>query len=51
MRELGSPVIGAPLGGGASTVALAAAVSEAGGLGFLAAGYKTAEAVPRNLIP
>jgi nitronate monooxygenase len=36
------PVVGAPLGGGPTTPALAAAVSEAGGLGFLAAGYKTA---------
>ena len=33
------------MGGGASTPALAAAVSEAGGLGFLAAGYKPADAV------
>lgn len=33
------------MGGGPSTPALAAAVSGAGGLGFLAAGYKTAEAV------
>ena len=39
------PIVGAPLGGGPSTPALAAAVSEAGGLGFLAAGYKTADAV------
>ena len=38
------PVVGAPLAGGPSTPALAAAVSEAGGLGFLAAGYKTAAA-------
>jgi nitronate monooxygenase len=37
--------MGAPLSGGPSTPALAAAVSEAGGLGFLAAGYKTAAAV------
>ena len=36
------PVVGAPLSGGASTPELAAAVSEAGGFGFLAAGYKTA---------
>ena len=35
------PVVGAPLAGGASTPALAAAVSEAGGFGFIAAGYKT----------
>jgi nitronate monooxygenase len=39
------PIVGAPLGGGPSMPALAAAVSEAGGLGFLAAGYKTTEAV------
>ncbi len=45
VRDLACPVIGAPMAGGASTAALAAAVSEAGGLGFLAAGYKTAEAV------
>ncbi|MEU8038519.1 nitronate monooxygenase [Streptosporangium sp. NPDC049078] len=36
------PVMQAPMAGGASTPELAAAVSEAGGLGFLAAGYKTA---------
>lgn len=35
----------APLAGGPSTPALAAAVCEAGGLGFLAAGYRDAEAV------
>jgi nitronate monooxygenase len=39
------PIIQAPLGGGPSTPALAAAVCEAGGLGFLAAGYRTPEAV------
>ncbi len=33
------PIIGAPMAGGISTPALAAAVSQAGGLGFLAAGY------------
>jgi nitronate monooxygenase len=37
------PIVLAPLGGGPSTPALAAAVCEAGGLGFLAAAYKTAE--------
>lgn len=31
------------MAGGASGPQLAAAVSEAGGLGFLAAGYKTAD--------
>ncbi|HET6652495.1 MAG TPA: nitronate monooxygenase [Nocardioides sp.] len=45
LRELALPVIGAPMGGGPSTPALTAAVSGAGGLGFLAAGYKTPEAV------
>ena len=35
------PIVQAPMGGGPSTPALAAAVGEAGGLGFLAAGYRT----------
>ncbi|MGW5678533.1 nitronate monooxygenase [Streptomyces sp. NPDC003860] len=35
------PLVQAPMAGGASGPRLAAAVSEAGGLGFLAAGYKT----------
>jgi nitronate monooxygenase len=43
------PIVGAPLGGGPSTPALAAAVSEAGGLGFLAAGYKAVADVEREL--
>jgi len=43
------PIVQAPLAGGASTPALAAAVCEAGGLGFLAAGYKTADAVRADL--
>jgi nitronate monooxygenase len=37
------------MAGGASTPALAVAVSEAGGLGFLAAGYKSAAVVEREL--
>src|SRR5213080_3616906 len=37
------PVVGAPMAGGPSTPALAAAVSEAGGLGFVAAGYRSPE--------
>jgi nitronate monooxygenase len=45
VRELTLPVVGAPMAGGPSTPALAAAVSEVGGLGFLAAGYKAADAV------
>ncbi|MFC5720173.1 nitronate monooxygenase [Streptomyces gamaensis] len=39
------PIVQAPMAGGASGPALAAAVSEAGGLGFLAAGYKTPAAM------
>ncbi|AOT58798.1 MULTISPECIES: nitronate monooxygenase [Streptomyces] len=37
------PIVQAPMAGGASCPELVAAVSEAGGLGFLAAGYKTAD--------
>jgi nitronate monooxygenase len=37
--DLEHPIVQAPMGGGVSTPALAAAVSEAGGLGFVAAGY------------
>ncbi|QIM17427.1 nitronate monooxygenase [Leucobacter insecticola] len=43
MRSLPVPVVGAPMAGGATTPALVAAVSDAGGMGFLAAGYLTAE--------
>jgi len=43
------PIVQAPLAGGPSTPALAAAVSQAGGLGFLAAGYKTAAAVAKDV--
>jgi nitronate monooxygenase len=42
---LALPVIQAPMAGDPSTPALAAAVSAAGGLGMLAAGYKTPERV------
>jgi nitronate monooxygenase len=42
LESLPLPIVGAPMAGGPSTPALAAAVSEAGGLGFLAAGYQTA---------
>jgi nitronate monooxygenase len=42
-------IVGAPLAGGPSTPALAAAVSEAGGLGFVAAGYKSADEVACEL--
>lgn len=45
IASLPVPVIQAPMAGGPSTPQLAAAVSNAGGLGFLAAGYKTAAAM------
>src|ERR671924_1168284 len=43
------PIVQAPLAGGPSTPELAVAVCEAGGLGFLAAGYKTADAVRADI--
>jgi nitronate monooxygenase len=39
------PIVQAPLAGGPSTPELTAAVTRAGGFGFLAAGYKTPESV------
>jgi nitronate monooxygenase len=48
-HDLELPIVGAPLAGGPSTPALAAAVSEAGGLGFVAAGYKTAPDVAEEI--
>jgi nitronate monooxygenase len=47
--ELVVPIIQAPLAGGPSTPRLAAAVSAAGGLGFVAAGYKPVEAVAEDI--
>jgi nitronate monooxygenase len=41
LTGLREPIVQAPLAGGVSTPGLAAAVSNAGGLGFLAAGYRT----------
>jgi nitronate monooxygenase len=41
--DLDRPIIGAPMAGGPSGPALVAAVSRAGGLGFLGAGYKTVD--------
>ncbi|MFH9939900.1 nitronate monooxygenase [Streptomyces sp. TR1341] len=43
------PIVQAPMAGGVSGPELAAAVSEAGGLGFLAAGYKTADGVYQEI--
>jgi nitronate monooxygenase len=49
LADLEHPIIQAPLGGGPSTPALAAAVCEAGGLGFLATGYRTSDAVQAEI--
>jgi nitronate monooxygenase len=43
------PIVQAPMAGGASGPQLAAAVSDAGGLGFLAAGYKTADGMYQEI--
>jgi nitronate monooxygenase len=43
LTDLSTRIVGAPMAGGPSTPALAAAVAEAGGLGFLAAGMMSAE--------
>jgi nitronate monooxygenase len=44
IRDLTAPVIVAPMAGGPTTPELAAAATNAGGLGFVAAGYLTAGA-------
>jgi nitronate monooxygenase len=41
--DIAVPIVGAPMAGGPGTPALAAAVSNAGGLGFIPAGYLSAE--------
>ncbi|MFF4979608.1 nitronate monooxygenase [Streptomyces sp. NPDC001046] len=43
------PIVQAPMAGGISVPQLAAAVCEAGGLGFLAAGYKTADGMYQEI--
>ncbi len=48
-RQLPEPIVQAPLAGGPSTPELAIAVCRAGGLGFLAAGYKPAEEVTEQI--
>ncbi|MCV2487829.1 nitronate monooxygenase [Geodermatophilus sp. YIM 151500] len=47
--ELRRAIVQAPMAGGPSTPELVAAVSEAGGLGFLAAGYKSPAAVREEI--
>ncbi|MFE4517511.1 nitronate monooxygenase [Kitasatospora sp. NPDC056783] len=49
LDDLAVPVIAAPMAGGPSTPELAAAVNRAGGLGFLAAGMKTVEALAEQI--
>jgi nitronate monooxygenase len=46
---LRAPIVQAPLAGGASTPALTAAVVEAGAFGFVAAGYRTPEALREDI--
>jgi nitronate monooxygenase len=46
---LDAPVVQAPLAGGPSTPELAAAVSNAGGLGFVAAGYLSSSALGEQI--
>src|SRR3954469_18043000 len=49
MPEPGPPVVIAPMAGGPSTPALVTAAGRAGALGFLAAGYKTPQAVEEEI--
>jgi nitronate monooxygenase len=44
-----SPVLAAPMAGGPMTAALAVAAAQSGAMGFLAAGYKTAEQLHEQL--
>src|SRR6201996_2151238 len=47
--KLAIPVIQTPMAGGPSTPELTAAVSNAGGLGFVAAGYRTTEQLNEDI--
>ncbi|MCZ4549829.1 nitronate monooxygenase [Gordonia rubripertincta] len=49
LRGLDAPIVGAPMAGGPSTPALAAAVSNAGGLGFLAGALLGAEKLAADI--
>jgi nitronate monooxygenase len=49
LEGLDLPIVGAPMAGGPSTPALVAAVSGAGGIGFLGAGYKTVDALREDV--
>ncbi|UXA16761.1 nitronate monooxygenase [Mycobacterium sp. SMC-4] len=48
-RDLAAPIVIAPMAGGPSTPELAAAGTDAGGLGFVPAGYLTAPAFAQQL--
>ena len=50
MIDLDARVVQAPLAGGPSTPELAAAVSNAGGLGFVAAGYLSSGALAEHIL-
>ncbi|MEZ0354292.1 nitronate monooxygenase [Mycobacterium sp. pR1184] len=47
--DIAVPIVGAPMAGGPGSPALAAAVSNAGGLGFVPAGYVSAEQFAQDL--
>lgn len=49
LDDLALPIVQAPMAGGPSTPALAAAVTNAGGLGFVGAGYKTVDAMCEDI--
>jgi nitronate monooxygenase len=49
LERMRHPIVQAPMAGGPSTVELARAVSDAGGLGFLAAGYLKADALREQI--
>lgn len=49
LTDLAVPIAGAPMAGGPSTPALAAAVADAGALGFLAGGYLSAERLAEDI--
>ncbi|WP_104177674.1 nitronate monooxygenase family protein [Cryobacterium sp. Y50] len=50
ISDLYIAIVAAPMAGGASTPNLAVAVSDAGGLGFLAGGYKTPQALAEQIV-
>ncbi|MCX6469468.1 MAG: nitronate monooxygenase [Corynebacteriales bacterium] len=49
LRDLPVPLVGAPMAGGPTTDDLVVAVGEAGGLGFLATAYRSAEQIRASI--